>query len=87
MFQNFNPFKLFIKNMKHAVLLIIVTASCTVVLTILYAAEPVPPLEKPSWKLTFHHEFDGSQLDDHYWFSSYRDGRKIWFKQKGIESR
>ncbi|MDR0336982.1 MAG: glycoside hydrolase family 16 protein [Planctomycetaceae bacterium] len=53
----------------------------------LTAAEPVPLLEKPGWKLTFHDEFDRPKLDDHYWFSSYRAGRKIWFKQKGIPSR
>jgi beta-glucanase (GH16 family) len=44
--------------------------------------EGAPQLEKPGWRLTFHDEFDGSQLDpdkwqDHFpaWHSSTRDGR------------
>ncbi|MDR2117067.1 MAG: glycoside hydrolase family 16 protein, partial [Planctomycetaceae bacterium] len=51
------------------------------------AAEPVLPLEKPDWKLTFHDEFDEPKLDDHFWFSSYRAGRKVWFKRQNHASR
>jgi beta-glucanase (GH16 family) len=32
-------------------------------------------LEKPGWKLTFHDEFDGTQLDRSKWDDKYWDGR------------
>ena len=51
------------------------------------ADAPVPPLEKPGWKLTFHDEFDRPQLNDMYWFAAYRSGRKEYFKRIGQESR
>ncbi len=51
------------------------------------AEAPAPPLEKPGWKLTFHDEFDRPQLDDMYWFSAYRSGRKEYFKRIGHKSR
>ena len=54
----------------------------------LYAADaPAPPLEKPGWKLTFHDEFDRPQLNDMYWYSAYRSGRKEYFKRIGHKSR
>ena len=51
------------------------------------ADAPLPPIEKPGWKLTFHDEFDRPQLNDIYWFSAYRSGRKEYFKRIGHESR
>lgn len=45
------------------------------------------PLEKKGWELTFHDEFDRTKLDDMYWFSAYRSGRKEWFKRNHIASR
>jgi beta-glucanase (GH16 family) len=75
------------KTMKHFFQLLLATIFCAVISSHVETAEPIPPLEKPGWKLTFHDEFDRPKLDDHYWFSSYRAGRKIWFKQKGIPSR
>lgn len=47
----------------------------------------VPPEGKPGWKLTFSDEFDGPKLNDWYWYSAYRSGRKVYFKRKGIQSR
>ena len=51
------------------------------------ADTPVPPLDKPGWKLTFHDEFDRPQLNDMYWFSAYRSGRKEYFSRIGHPSR
>ena len=51
------------------------------------AGTPAPPLEKPGWVLTFHDEFDRPQLNDMYWYSAYRSGRKEYFKRIGRESR
>jgi beta-glucanase (GH16 family) len=34
-----------------------------------------PPLQKPGWRLTFHDEFNGNQLDRRMWNDSYWDGR------------
>jgi len=48
---------------------------------------PSPPLEKPGWKLTFHDEFERPQLNDMYWYSAYRSGRKEYFKRIGHKSR
>jgi len=48
---------------------------------------PVPPLEKPGWRLTFDDEFDRPQLSDLNWFAGYRSGRKAWFKRIGFPSR
>lgn len=45
------------------------------------------PVEKPGWKLTFDDEFDGPKLSDWYWYPAYRSGRKVYFKQHGIQSR
>lgn len=57
-------------------------------MNVLLAADaPVPPLQKPGWRLTFHDEFDRPQLNDMYWFSAYRSGRKEYFKRIGHESR
>lgn len=44
-------------------------------------------IEKSGWKLTFHDEFNGPKLNDWYWYPAYRSGRKVYFKQHGIESR
>jgi hypothetical protein len=38
---------------------------------VLGADAPIPSLEKPGWKLTFHDEFDRPQLNDMYWYSAY----------------
>lgn len=43
---------------------------------VLGADTPVPSLDKPGWKLIFHDEFERPQLNDMYWFSAYRAGRK-----------
>ncbi|MCX6911250.1 MAG: glycoside hydrolase family 16 protein [Verrucomicrobia bacterium] len=51
------------------------------------ADTPVPPVEKPGWKLTFQDEFDRPQLNDMYWFAAYRSGRKEYFKRIGKPSR
>ena len=51
------------------------------------ADAPVPPLEKPGWRLTFHDEFERPQLSDLNWFAGYRSGRKAWFRRLGKESR
>ena len=48
---------------------------------------PAPLLDKPGWKLTFHDEFDRPQLNDMYWFSAYRSGRKEYFSRIGHPSR
>jgi len=48
---------------------------------------PVPPLEKPGWRLTFHDDFDRPQLNDMYWFPAYRSGRKEYFRRIGHPSR
>ena len=48
---------------------------------------PVPPAEKPGWRLTFDDEFDRPQLSDINWFAGYRSGRKAWFRRIGKESR
>ncbi len=51
------------------------------------ADAPVPPVEKPGWRLTFQDEFDRPQLNDMYWFPAYRSGRKEYFKRIGKASR
>ena len=51
------------------------------------ADAPPSPIEKPGWKLTFQDEFDRPQLNDMYWFTAYRSGRKEYFKRIGKESR
>ncbi|MDR2705214.1 MAG: glycoside hydrolase family 16 protein [Planctomycetaceae bacterium] len=76
--------------MKHTVQLMFVTVFCAVVLTNLYAADPVsptsaPPLEKPGWKLTFHDEFDAPLLNDLYWYPAYRTGRIEYLKRIGAD--
>ncbi|MDR2705215.1 MAG: glycoside hydrolase family 16 protein [Planctomycetaceae bacterium] len=76
--------------MKHTVQLMIITVFCAVVLTNLYAADPVsptsaPPLEKPGWKLTFHDEFDKPLLNDLYWYPAYRTGRIEYLKRLGAK--
>ena len=53
----------------------------------LAADAPVPPVEKPGWRLTFQDEFERPQLSDIYWFSGYRSGRKAWFQRIGHPSR
>jgi len=55
--------------------------------TAVAADAPVPPLEKPGWRLTFDDEFDRPQLSDINWFAGYRSGRKAWFKRIGFPSR
>jgi hypothetical protein len=67
-----------------------VTVFCAVVLTNLYAADPVSPtsaqpLEKPGWKLTFHDEFDSPLLNDLYWYPAYRTGRIEYLKRIGAD--
>jgi len=56
-------------------------------LSVVGSDAPAPPLEKSGWRLTFHDEFDGPKLNDMYWFSAYRSGRKEYFKRIGKESR
>ena len=51
------------------------------------ADAPIPPLEKPGWKLTFHDEFNGPTLNDMYWYPAYRSGRKEYYKRIGHPSR
>jgi hypothetical protein len=59
-------------------------ACCTLGLSVVLGADaPVPRLEKPGWRLTFHDEFDRPQLNDMYWFAAYRSGRKEYFKRIG----
>ena len=55
--------------------------------SVLRAEAPAPLLEKPGWRLTFHDEFDRPQLNDMYWYSAYRSGRKEYFKRIGHKSR
>ncbi len=47
----------------------------------------VPALEKPGWRLTFHDEFDRPQVNDMYWYTAYRSGRKEYFQRIGVPSR
>lgn len=52
--------------------------------------KPTAPANmQEGWKLTFHDEFEGPRktLNDWYWFTSYRAGRKLWFQRQGIKSR
>lgn len=42
---------------------------------------------KPGWQLTFQDEFDRPQLNDMYWYSAYRSGRKEYFQRLGVPSR
>ena len=64
------------------------TLFCALGLSVLAESEaPVPPVDKPGWRLTFQDEFERPQLNDMYWFSGYRLGRKEWFKRIGKESR
>ncbi len=51
------------------------------------ADAPPSPVEKPGWKLTFQDEFDRPILNDMYWNSAYRSGRKEYFKRIGKASR
>ncbi len=48
---------------------------------------PENSADKTGWKLTFQDEFDRPQLNDMYWFSAYRSGRKEYLKRTGKPSR
>lgn len=66
-----------------ASLLVVLLSSLSVV----GADAPVPPLEKPGWKLTFLDDFNGPTLSDLHWYAGYRSGRKAYFKRTQHPSR
>lgn len=51
------------------------------------AADSTTLPEKPGWTLTFCDEFNRPALNDMYWYSGYRSGRKVYFKRIGRGSR
>ncbi|MDR1676592.1 MAG: family 16 glycosylhydrolase, partial [Tannerella sp.] len=40
-------------------------------------------MRQAGWKLTFSDEFNGPEVDDMYWYTSYRSGREEYTKRQG----
>jgi len=55
--------------------------------SIILGADNTPIPAKQGWRLTFSDEFNRPVLNDMYWYSAYRSGRKEYFKRIGKESR
>ncbi|MFA7490003.1 MAG: glycoside hydrolase family 16 protein [Mariniphaga sp.] len=70
------------KTIRPASLFLFVILCCS--LPDIYASDP-PSLYKPGWKLTFHDEFDGPNLNDLYWYTAYRTGRLEYLNRIGAE--